>query len=80
MEFNDFRITINALPINADFYRLRLVINRAQPRNKLFEMISHMVSKDLVDHRSLNTERITDEKIEEDDGTTATKTVKLLED
>ena len=46
-------------------------------------MISLMVSKDLVDHPNLrNAEmiKITEEKMEENDGTTATQTVKLLEE
>ena len=43
-------------------------------------MISLMVSKDLVDHPNLrNAEmiKITEEKMEENEGTTATQTVKL---
>ena len=46
-------------------------------------MISLTVSKDLVDHPNLrNAEmiKITEEEIEENDGTTATQTVKLLEE
>ena len=46
-------------------------------------MISLMVSKDLVDHPNLrNAEmiKITEEKMEENNGTTATQTVKLLEE
>ena len=52
MEINDFRITGNTFPINTDFYQLRLVINRAQPRYKLFEMISHRLIS--VNKKTLN--------------------------
>ena len=45
-------------------------------------MISHTVSRDLVDHPSLTQKmiKIIEEKIEEDDETTASQIVKLLED
>ena len=83
MEFNDIRITVNAISINVDFYQLRIVVNRAKSRYKPFEMISLMVFKDLVDHpNSRNAEmiKITEEKMEKNDGTTATQTVKVLEE